>query len=363
MRQTHMVKGAKMADKEDVLLEVKNLKTYFFTDEGVVQAVNGVDFNVNRGQTVCLVGESGCGKSVTALSILQLVGAPGRIVDGSILLHRPDSEGGGIVDLAKLNPRGKEIRKIRGKEISMIFQEPMTSLSAVHTIGNQIMEAIILHFQVSKQEARNRAIDMLRRVGIPKPEDRVDAYPFELSGGMRQRAMIAMALSCGPSLLIADEPTTALDVTTQANILDLILELQNEFGMAVLFITHNQGVVAEIADQVVVMYLGQMVEQGAVDEVFHDTRHPYARALLRSIPVLGESTRMRLQGVKEDGRMYSISGMVPHPFARPQGCQFHPRCESFINGTCDSLTPPVVQEVAPGHLVRCWLNKQPSTEA
>jgi len=351
-----------MADNADVLLQVKGLKTHFFTDEGVVKAVNGVDFSVKRGQTVCLVGESGCGKSVTALSILQLVGSPGRIVDGSILFRQPGSGSGKVLDMAKLDPRGKVIRQIRGKEISMIFQEPMTSLSAVYSIGNQIMESIILHFKVSKEEARKRAIDMLYRVGIPKPEDRVDSYPFELSGGMRQRAMIAMALVCGPSLLIADEPTTALDVTTQANILDLMLELQNEFGMAVLFITHNQGVVAEIADRVVVMYLGQMVEHGDVDEVFHDTRHPYARALLRSIPVLGQSTRRRLQGIKETNRMYSIRGMVPHPFARPQGCKFHPRCDRFINGTCDHLAPPIV-EVAPGHLVRCWLYQESSTEA
>jgi oligopeptide/dipeptide ABC transporter ATP-binding protein len=337
-----------------VLLQLKGLKTHFFTDEGVVKAVNGIDFSVNQGQTVCLVGESGCGKSVTALSILQLVGDPGRIVDGSILYYRPNGGNAPAVDLAKLDPRGQEIRQIRGKEISMIFQEPMTSLSAVYTIGNQIMETITLHLGVSKAEARERAIDMLRRVGIPKPEVRVDAFPFELSGGMRQRAMIAMALCCGPSMLIADEPTTALDVTTQANILDLILELQHEFGMAVLFITHNQGVVAEIADRVVVMYLGQMVEHGNVDDVFHDTRHPYARALLHSIPVLGQSTRRRLEGHKDTERMYSIRGMVPHPFARPEGCQFHPRCDRFIQGTCDRSEPPVV-EVVPGHQVRCWL--------
>ena len=343
-----------MTSNADVLLQLKGLKTHFFTDEGVVKAVNGIDFSLNQGQTVCLVGESGCGKSVTALSILKLVGAPGRIVDGSVLFHRPNSGNDEVIDLAKLDPRGQAIREIRGKEISMIFQEPMTSLSAVYTIGNQIMEAIILHLKVGKEEAREQAIDMLHRVGIPKPEDRVDAYPFELSGGMRQRAMIAMALSCGPSMLIADEPTTALDVTTQANILDLILELQHEFGMAVLFITHNQGVVAEIADRVVVMYLGQMVEHGDVDDVFHDTRHPYARALLHSIPVLGQSTRLRLQGIEESERMYSIRGMVPHPFARPQGCQFHPRCDRFIKGTCDRAAPPVI-EVAPGHLVRCWL--------
>jgi peptide/nickel transport system ATP-binding protein len=324
-----------------------------------VKAANGVDFSVERGQMVCLVGESGCGKSVTALSILQLVGAPGRIVDGTMLFSRSGSGGREVIDLAQLDPRGKEIRQVRGKEISMIFQEPMTSLIPVYTIGNQIMESILLHFGVSKREARERAIEMLRRVGIPKPEDRVDAYPFELSGGMRQRAMIAMALSCGPSLLIADEPTTALDVTTQANILDLMLELQDEFGMALLFITHNQGVVAEIADRVVVMYLGQMVEHGNVDEVFHDTRHPYARALLHSIPVLGESTRLRLQGSEETKRMYSIAGMVPHPFARPQGCPFHPRCERFMSGVCDRLAPPVV-EVAPDHLVRCWLYQEPS---
>jgi oligopeptide/dipeptide ABC transporter ATP-binding protein len=355
MQQTRTAEGKTMnKDNGDILLDVRGLKTHFFTDEGVVRAVDGVDFTVKRGQTVCLVGESGCGKSVTALSILQLVGRPGQIVDGSMLLHRSMGDDIDVTDLAKLNPRGKAIREIRGKEISMIFQEPMTSLSAMYTIGNQIMEAITLHLSVSKQETRERAIQMLRRVGIPKPEDRIDAYPFELSGGMRQRAMIAMALSCGPSMLIADEPTTALDVTTQANILDLIVELQHEFGMAVLFITHNQGVVAEIADQVVVMYLGQVVEYGDVDAVFHDTRHPYARALLQSIPSLGQSTRMRLQGIEERTPMYSVRGMVPHPFARPEGCQFHPRCDRFMEGACDRAAPTLI-EIEPGHFVRCWL--------
>ncbi len=351
---------------DQLLLKVEGLKTHFFTNEGVVKAVDGVDFDMERGKILCLVGESGCGKSVTAHSILQIVTPPGRVIEGSILFRRPGETGKAdtnhpaeIIDLAELNPRGREIRDIRGKDISMIFQEPMTSLSPVHTIGNQIVEAILLHLDVSKTEAKERAIELLRQVGIPKPAERFDAYPFALSGGMRQRAMIAIALSCEPKILIADEPTTALDVTTQANILDLIAELQETYGMAVLFITHNQGVVAEIADDVAVMYLGQVVEYGDVDTVFHNTGHPYAKALLDSIPSLGESTRLRLQGVEKVPHMYSIKGMVPHPFARPQGCRFHPRCDRFIPGMCDRTPPPYLQ-VDPGHMVRCWLYDTPA---
>ena len=330
------------ADNDDIFLEAKGLRTHFFTDEGVVKAVDGADFRLQRGNTVCLVGESGCGKSVTARSILQIISRPGRIVEGEILLHRSSGE---VVDLAGLNPKGRTMRAIRGKEIAMIFQEPMSSLSPVHTIGNQNMEAIQLHFDVDKGEARTRAIELLKRVGIPKADQRLAAYVFQLSGGMRQRAMIAMALSCQPSLLIADEPTTALDVTTQATILDLIKELQQDLNMTIMFITHDLGVVAEIADRVVVMYLGKAVESGTVDAIFHDPKHPYTRALHKSIPKLGHA---------DEARLDTIRGMVPHPFARPQGCTFHPRCESFMPGVCDRIEPPIIT-LSEDADVRCLL--------
>ena len=326
----------------EVFLEVKGLRTHFFTDEGVVKAVDGADFQVRRGKTLCIVGESGCGKSITARSILQLLAKIGKIVEGEILLSRDSGE---VLDLAALKPQSKVMQSIRGKEISMIFQEPMSSLSPVHTIGNQIMEAIQLHFDADKKEAKRRAIDILQRVGIPKAETRLGSYVFELSGGMRQRAMIAMALSCQPRLLIADEPTTALDVTTQANILDLIRELQKDMDMTIIFITHDLGVVAEIADEVVVMYLGKAVESGDVDTIFHDPKHPYTRELLQSIPKLGSLDR---------GRLQPIPGMVPHPFARPNGCDFHPRCESFLQDTCDQIEPSAIRLSKNSH-VRCLL--------
>ena len=272
------------AEPDAVLLEVRDLRTHFFTQEGVVRAVDGVDLTVPLGRTVCVVGESGCGKSVTARSILSLVDRPGRIVGGSILFR---DKAGDTVDLAALDPRSVRMRGIRGGEIAMIFQEPMASLSPMYTIGAHLVETIRLHMSMDQKTAREHAIEMLRRVGIPRPEQRIDAYSFQLSGGMCQRAMIAMALACGPSLLIADEPTTALDVTTQARILDLIKDLQDQTGMSVLFITHDLGVVAEIADEVVVMYLGTVVERGTVDEIFHDPKHPYTQALLRSIPTIG----------------------------------------------------------------------------
>ena len=334
----------------NALLEIKGLKTQFFLDEGTVKAVDGVDFEVQRQKTLCIVGESGCGKSVTAHSILQIVTWPGRIVEGEILFQRSTYRSSTslvaeILDLAAMNPRGREIRAIRGKEIAMIFQEPMTSLSPVHTIGSQITEAILLHLPLSKEEARERSIALLRRVGIPKPEERIEAYTFQLSGGMRQRAMIAMSLACNPSLLIADEPTTALDVTTQAQILDLMLELQEEFGMTIIFITHDLGVVAEIADDVVVMYLGWVVERGDVDSIFHDPKHPYTRALLRSIPKVGLRARERLD---------TIRGMVPGPYNRPMGCLFHPRCDEFLPGICDRIVPSRVP-LGDGREVRCLL--------
>ena len=332
-----------MADTNgEAFLEVKGLRTHFFTDEGVVKAVDGADFRLQRGKTTCLVGESGCGKSVTARSILQIVDTPGRIVAGQILFHRST---GDSVDLAALSSTGKAMRAIRGKEIAMIFQEPMSSLSPVHTIGDQIMEAILLHFPVDKGEARIRAIDLLKRVGIPNADRRLDSYVFQLSGGMRQRAMIAMALSCRPSLLVADEPTTALDVTTQATILDLIMELQRDLNMTIMFITHDLGVVAEIADRVVVMYLGKAAESGTVDEIFHAPKHPYTQALHKSIPKLGHAHK---------GLLETIHGMVPHPFARPAGCTFHPRCGSFMPGVCDRIEPPITSLGADAD-VRCLL--------
>ncbi len=336
-----------MQSQQQPLLSVRNLKTYFQSDEGLTKAVDGASFDIYPGKTVGVVGESGCGKSVTARSILRIVEKPGRIVDGQILLRRSDAKGQeGEVDLAKLpGGGGREMRAIRGKEIGLIFQEPMTSFSPVHTVGSQIIEAILLHQKLSKREAREKAIDLLRLVGIPKPERRVDEYAFELSGGLRQRAMIAMALSCDPRLLIADEPTTALDVTTQAQILDLLQQLQDRRGMAVMLITHNLGVVAETADEVVVMYLGRVVEEGPVDEIFHTPRHPYTKALLKSIPSLHSAPRVKLP---------TISGSIPHPFNRPPGCPFHPRCSSFIRGTCDQQEPGLAA-VTDRQSVSCFL--------
>jgi len=335
--------------QDDVLLDVRGLKTHFPTDEGLVRAIDGVDFTVRRGKTLCIVGESGCGKSMTARSILQIVQPPGRIVEGEVLFHRKDGDGalGQVVDLAKLNPTGTAIRSIRGKEITMIFQEPMTSLSPVHTVGDQISESVRLHQGATEEAALERTVEVLEHVGIPRARDRVTTYPFQLSGGMRQRVMIAMALACTPSLLIADEPTTALDVTTQSQILDLIRGLQDELGMAVMFITHDLGVVAEIADEVAVMYLGLVVERGSVDEIFHNPKHPYTQALLRSIPRLGQERQRRLA---------TIRGMVPSPFDRPTGCPYHTRCDYFMPGRCDRVLPKTTT-FGPGRDVRCLLHE------
>jgi len=337
-----------MESAADFLVQVKGLKTHFFTNQGVVKAVDGVDLRIRRGKTLGVVGESGCGKSVTARSILGIVEPPGRIVEGNIWFRRTlDSNGGAYeeLDLAQLNPRSREFRSIRGKEISMIFQEPMTSLSPHYTIGDQIAENLLLHQDMTKQEARDQTIELLRQVGIARPELRVDTYPFQLSGGMCQRAVIAMAIACRPSLLIADEPTTALDVTTQAQILELIQNMQEHLGMAVMLITHDLGVVAEMADDVAVMYLGCVAESADVDTIFHDPRHPYTKALLRSIPRVEGGTRERLNPIR---------GMVPDPYNRPEGCVFHTRCDDLQRGVCDGQSPRMV-EVAPNHFVSCWV--------
>ena len=310
------------------ILEVRGLKTHFFTDEGVVKAVDGVDFTVPHGKIVAVVGESGSGKSVSARSVMRLIDKPGEIAGGSVLWRTHD---GGITDIAKLPEHGDEIRRIRGSEIAMIFQEPMASLSPVHKIGRQMTEMIQLHLGLDRNAAREHAIQMLKRVDMPKLETRFESYTFELSGGMRKRVMIAMALSCDPKLLIADEPTTALDVTTQATIIDLIMDLQEQMGLSVIFITHDLGVVAEIADEVVVMYLGKVVERADVYTLFEDPKHPYTRALLESIPRLGLEERHRLKAIR---------GMVPDPFARPAGCPFHDRCDEFMPGVCDVIVPP-----------------------
>lgn len=321
------------------LLEVKDLKTYFYTEYGVVRAVEGVSFTVEPEQTIGIVGESGCGKSVTALSIMGLIGPPGKITGGQILYYRNRK----IVDLSKLDPKGRQMRSIRGNEIAMIFQEPMTSLNPVFTIGTQIMESIILHQHLNKKEARTRATEMLHKVGIPLPEQRIDEYPHQLSGGMRQRAMIAMALSCNPSLLIADEPTTALDVTIQAQVLDLMIGLRDEFKTSIMMITHDLGVIAGMADEVIVMYLGKVVEQSKVRNVFHDPKHPYTQGLMDSVPSITASVTS----------LKPIEGVVPEPLDVPLGCGFEPRCLKAME-VCKTNNPSL-REVAPNHWVACWL--------
>jgi peptide/nickel transport system ATP-binding protein len=324
------------------ILQVRDLHTHFFADDGVVRAVDGTSFDLFAGRTLGIVGESGCGKSVTARSLLRIVERPGRIVSGEILLRRAD---GAVTNLATLPADGTEMRAIRGGEIGLVFQEPMSSLSAFHTIGDQLIEAIRLHSGLSKRAARSRAIELLALVGIPRPSQRVDAYSFELSGGLRQRVMIALALSAEPRVLIADEPTTALDVTTQAQILELIRRLQQERDLAVILITHDMGVIAEMADDVVVMYLGHEVEKGPVDAIFHAPRHPYTRSLLRSIPSVLAEPRARLA---------TISGSIPHPFARPLGCPFHPRCPDYMRGVCEQNFPVEVL-IGERHATACHL--------
>ena len=327
-------------ERQELVLELRDLHTHFPLEEGLLKAVNGVSLTIHRNRTLGVVGESGCGKSVTAQSILRIVPEFAQMA-GEILLHK----NGKVIDLAALAPSGREIRDIRGRDISMIFQEPMTAFSPVHSVGDQIMEAILVHDAVPKTEARAQAIELLKLVGIPNPEERVDAYPHQLSGGMRQRAMIAMALALKPMLLIADEPTTALDVTIQAQILRLMKTLQAEMGMSIMFITHDLGVIANMADEVAVMYLGRVVEYGSVRQIFRTPKHPYTQALLRSIPRTGRRARVRLE---------TIEGIVPVPLDPPDICPFADRCEQFIPGRCDERVPDFL-EIERGHSVRCIL--------
>jgi len=355
------------------LIEVKDLRVEFDVREGIVKAVDGLNLTINRGQTVGVIGESGCGKSMTARAILQMIPKPGKITQGEILYYRQvkaDGKSGmeEVVSITQLDPDGETIRQIRGGEIGMIFQEPMSSLTPVYTagthineavslhrltavrkVGDQLAEQIMAHRQVTKEEARGIAIDMLRRVGIPKPDQRVDSYPHQLSGGQRQRVMIAIALSCEPAMLIADEPTTALDVSIEAQILDIMRDLQQTANMAIMFITHNLGVIAGMAEEIVVMYMGKEVEHAKVGELFENPKHPYTQALLKSIPQLGKK--------KSSERLASISGMVPDPFNLPTGCVFHPRCPMFMPGKCDKIAPQWTK-VGEEHWASCLLYEE-----
>jgi len=337
--------------ENELLVQIQDLRVEFDVRAGIVKAVDGVSFDIYRGQTLGVIGESGCGKSITARAILQMIPKPGRIANGQVLYHRRarGSTQTDIINISKLDPDGQTIREIRGGEIGMIFQEPMSSLTPVYTAGSHIDEAVSLHRltpsrkvgdqlaetiqahkNLTKQESREIAIEMLHRVGIPKPEQRVDSYPHQLSGGQRQRVMIAIALSCGPAMLIADEPTTALDVSIEAQILDIMREMQEKENMAIMFITHNLGVIAEMAKEIVVMYMGKQVERASTVDVFYEPKHPYTKALLQSIPKVGR---------KSSARLASIEGMVPDPFNLPTGCVFHPRCPSFMPGKCDKIAP------------------------
>ncbi len=324
-------------NKSETLLQVQNLKTYFFTEDGVVKAVDGVDFEVDRGEVLGLVGESGCGKSVTSFSILRLVDSPGKIVDGKVFF-----EGRNLLELQE-----KDMTKVRGNQISMIFQQPQSSLNPVFTVGDQIVEVLQLHSNMSKEDAWNRTVELLRLVGIPDAEKKAKTYPHEMSGGQAQRIMIAMALALNPMLLIADEPTTALDVTIQAQILDLMRDLRNRLNTSVILITHDLGVIAEMADRVAVMYAGQIIEEAAAIELFDHPMHPYTQGLIASVPVLGE--------VKAE--LDTIQGNVPDLIDMPPGCRFAPRCEARVQyglGICSQKEPDLIQSVK-GHKVRCWL--------
>jgi oligopeptide/dipeptide ABC transporter ATP-binding protein len=335
---------------DEPLLRVEDLKAYFFMDEGTVKAVDGVSFNVYPGKVIGIVGESGCGKSVTMKAILRILEPSAKIVSGKVTLRsRLNSEDPNsleeLIELTSQHPNSKIMRKIRGAEIALIPQEPMAAFSPVHTVGNQIMETILLHQDVSKKEARKIAIEVFRSVGISMPEQRIDSYSWELSGGLRQRAIIAMALSCNPRLLIADEPTTAIDVTTQAQILKLLRGLQEERQTSIIFITHDLGVIAQMADEVVVMYLGMVMEKGSVNTIFKHAQHPYTQALLRSIPSVQSESRVKLP---------TIAGSIAHPFNRPKGCPFHPRCGHFMQGVCNANQPKLM-EIGKEHYVSCFL--------
>ena len=332
----------------DVVLEVKDLHTYFELEEGTLKAVNGVSFAIRKNRTLGIVGESGCGKSVTAQSIMRITPQKTSSVSGQIMLHHDF----GAIDIAQLDEDGDQMRDLRGREIAMIFQEPMTAFSPVHTVGNQIMEALFVHGETDKKAARKRAIALLDEVGIPAPERRIDEYPFQLSGGMRQRSMIAMAIILNPRLLIADEPTTALDVTIQAQILRLMKRLQRDNGMAIMFITHDLGVIANMADDVAVMYLGKIVEYGSLHQIFKDPKHPYTKGLLRSIPKFGET---------EGAHLATIKGTVPVPLNPPDACPFASRCTEFIPGKCDARMPDAVT-ISPGHTVNCVLYEQTNNQ-
>lgn len=353
MTNQDIIKSTVFEDEENILT-VKHLHTYFHTDIGIARALNGVNFEIPRGKVMGVVGESGCGKSVTALSIMRMVTKPGKIVQGEITYYRKDRETGEItpVILTDLEKMGSEMRHIRGAEMSMIFQEPMTSLNPSFTVGDQIMEGIILHQKVDKAEAKKRAIEILTSVGMANPKLVVDRYPHELSGGMRQRAMISLALSCTPAILFADEPTTALDVTTEAQILDVMRDLQARINMTIIFITHNLGVVAQMCDYVTVMYLGRVVEQATVDDIYYNPKHPYTTALLRSIPHVGSHQKERLQPIR---------GVVPDPYSKVTGCPFHPRCDKAIRGLCDVKVPGLTV-VDKSHSVRCFLHSDVEEE-
>ena len=329
---------------QERLLDVDNVQVHFPLREGLVKAVDGVSYHVNKGEVLGIVGESGSGKSITARSIMRLL--PKRAIDAGGQV-RMQLRSGEQFDLSSYGRNSRAIRQVRGKHIGMIFQEPMTALSPVHTIGAQIMRTVQLHMGLSRKAARERAIDLLAKVQMPRPEQLVDAFPHQLSGGMRQRAMIALAISCDPALLIADEPTTALDVTTEAQILELLKQLQSELGVAIIFITHNFGVVADIADRVSVMYLGRIVETATVDDIFYAPKHPYTQALLRSIPRLG---------VDQGRRLPTIPGMVPDPFSVPRGCAFNPRCSHALSGLCDTQTPP--EKRFGSQMSRCHIAEQ-----
>jgi peptide/nickel transport system ATP-binding protein len=334
----------------DIIIKVKDLHTYFYTDIGIARALNGVSFEIPRGKVMGVVGESGCGKSVTALSIMRMVTKPGKIVKGDIKYFRQIQNNGakGVeeINLTDLPDMGPEMRRIRGAQMSMIFQEPMTSLNPSFSIGDQIMEAILLHQKVDKVEAEKRAVEILDGVGMSNPTQVIKRYPHELSGGMRQRAMISLALSCTPAVLFADEPTTALDVTTEAQILDLMRDLQQRINMSIIFITHNLGVVAQMCDYVTVMYLGRVVEQATIDDTFYNPQHPYTSSLLRSIPHVGSGQKERLQPIR---------GVVPDPYSKIKGCPFHPRCNQAMRGICD-VKVPGLSTVGKSHTVRCFLH-------